>query len=160
MILLDTCILIFDALTPERSRGPARNALVQGQAKGTLACADISLWEIAMLWCRQAGDGPWSRQMNRDELRRESEVCIRSVLRDHVQDGTAVYLYGSRARGDAAWNSDYDLWIDADLPDRVIAEIIDALDESIVPFHVDIVTTPSLRGAFGERVRAEARRWM
>jgi len=42
----------------------------------------------------------------------------------------------------------------------VIAEIIDVLDESIVPFQVDIVTTSSLRGAFGERVRAEAKRWM
>ena len=98
--------------------------------------------------------------MNRDDLRRESEACIRTVLRHHLQDGTAVYLYGSRARGDATWHSDYDLWIDADLSDRVIAEIIDELDESIVPFHVDVVTTPRLRGAFGERVRAEAKRWM
>jgi predicted nucleotidyltransferase len=98
--------------------------------------------------------------MNRDDLRRESEACIRTVLRRHLRDGAALYLYGSRARGDAAWNSDHDLWIDADLSDRVIAEIIDGLDGSIVPFHVDVVTTPSLRGAFGERVRAEARRWM
>lgn len=49
MILLDTCVLIFDALTPERLSAPARDAFAQGQVKGTLACADISLWEIAML---------------------------------------------------------------------------------------------------------------
>jgi len=49
VILLDTCILIFDALTPERLSTAARDALKRGEADGTLACADISLWEIAML---------------------------------------------------------------------------------------------------------------
>ncbi|HEY0720850.1 MAG TPA: type II toxin-antitoxin system VapC family toxin, partial [Gammaproteobacteria bacterium] len=49
MILLDTCVLIFDALTPERLSPAARDALVRGEADGKLACADISLWEIAML---------------------------------------------------------------------------------------------------------------
>ena len=49
MILLDTCALIFDALTPERLSGAAREALDRGEADGTLACADISLWEIAIL---------------------------------------------------------------------------------------------------------------
>lgn len=49
MILLDTCTLIFDALAPERLSPAAREALARGEAEGGLACADISLWEIAML---------------------------------------------------------------------------------------------------------------
>jgi PIN domain nuclease of toxin-antitoxin system len=49
VILLDTCALVFDALTPQRLSGAARDALEAGEAGGTLACADISLWEIAML---------------------------------------------------------------------------------------------------------------
>jgi PIN domain nuclease of toxin-antitoxin system len=49
LILLDTCALIFDALTPERVSETARNILDQGEADGSLACCDISLWEIAML---------------------------------------------------------------------------------------------------------------
>lgn len=49
MILLDTCVLIFDALTPQRLSPAALHALEQGEGEGTLACADISLWEIAML---------------------------------------------------------------------------------------------------------------
>ena len=49
MILLDTCALIFDALTPERLTPAAAAALDQGEREGNLACADISLWEIAML---------------------------------------------------------------------------------------------------------------
>ncbi|MEA3275041.1 MAG: type II toxin-antitoxin system VapC family toxin [Pseudomonadota bacterium] len=49
MILLDTCALIYDALAPERLSTAARAALDTGETNGTLACADISLWEIAML---------------------------------------------------------------------------------------------------------------
>lgn len=49
MILLDTCALVYDALTPERLGAAARAALDAGEQEDTLACADISLWEIAML---------------------------------------------------------------------------------------------------------------
>ena len=49
MILLDTCVLIFDALTPERLSPRACSVLEQGEQEGVLVCADISLWEIAML---------------------------------------------------------------------------------------------------------------
>ena len=98
--------------------------------------------------------------MNRSDLMRLSEDFIRETLLRYLHSDTAVYLYGSRARGDAAWNSDYDLWVDSDLPRYQINEITENLDESFVSFHVDLVTTPMLRGEFGERVRAEAKRWM
>ena len=49
MILLDTCVLIFDALAPEQLGPKARRELEKGRASGSLACSDISLWEIAML---------------------------------------------------------------------------------------------------------------
>jgi PIN domain nuclease of toxin-antitoxin system len=49
LILLDTCALIFDALTPERLSASARTALDQGEADASLACCGITLWDIAML---------------------------------------------------------------------------------------------------------------
>ncbi len=45
-ILLDTHILIFDALAPEKLSQTARHLLDQAEA---LFCADISLWELSML---------------------------------------------------------------------------------------------------------------
>lgn len=49
MILLDTHVLIWDALTPARLSAPARQAIAEAnQSDGILVC-DISLWEIAML---------------------------------------------------------------------------------------------------------------
>ena len=49
MILLDTCVLVFDALAPERLSAEALRAVEKGEENGSLACCDISLWEIAML---------------------------------------------------------------------------------------------------------------
>lgn len=49
MVVLDTCVLIFDALTPDRLSESARTAIERADASRDLACCDISLWEVAML---------------------------------------------------------------------------------------------------------------
>ena len=49
MIVLDTQILLFDVLEPKRLSRRAKHALAEGTQDGTLACSDISLWEIAWL---------------------------------------------------------------------------------------------------------------
>jgi len=98
--------------------------------------------------------------MTRQELINQSEAYIRQRLKERIPSQARVYLYGSRARHDNRWNSDYDLWIDADTPRKVIAELTDQFEESFVPFKVDIVTTPQLKGRFAERVKKEAIPWM
>jgi PIN domain nuclease of toxin-antitoxin system len=47
VVVLDTHVLVYDALEPKRLSARARRAL-EG-AHGPLAASDISLWEIAML---------------------------------------------------------------------------------------------------------------
>lgn len=49
MILLDTCIIIWDALQPDRITREARSAINQAEKNHTLIISDISLWEISML---------------------------------------------------------------------------------------------------------------
>lgn len=49
MLLLDTCAMVFDALDPARLSKKAALAISTADDVGTLACCDISLWEIAML---------------------------------------------------------------------------------------------------------------
>jgi PIN domain nuclease of toxin-antitoxin system len=49
MIILDTCALIFDALTPEKLSTTAKKEILHAEQKNQLFCCDISLWEIAML---------------------------------------------------------------------------------------------------------------
>jgi PIN domain nuclease of toxin-antitoxin system len=50
VIVCDTHVLLFDAFAPRRLSKPARRALDRGEADGELACADISLWEMACLF--------------------------------------------------------------------------------------------------------------
>jgi predicted nucleotidyltransferase len=98
--------------------------------------------------------------MTRQELINRSEAYIRRTLREHIPSQARVYLYGSRAHGDNRWNSDYDLWIDGEISGRILSELIEEIEESFVPFKVEIVTTPQLTGRFGERVKQEARPWI
>ena len=98
--------------------------------------------------------------MTRQELIDQSEAYIRKNLRKHIPPQVKIYLYGSRAHGNNRWNSDYDIWIDGEIPVRILSELSEDLEESFVPFRVEIVTTLQLTGRFGERVKQEARPWM
>ncbi len=98
--------------------------------------------------------------MTRQELINRSEALIRQILGEHIPPQARIYLYGSRAKGDNRWNSDYDLWIDGEISSRKLVELIEKLEESVVPFRVEIVTTQQLTGRFGERVKQEARPWV
>jgi predicted nucleotidyltransferase len=97
--------------------------------------------------------------MTRQELIDRSEAYIHQILRDHIPSQARIYLYGSRANGDNRWNSDYDLWIDGEISSRILSKIIEELEESFVPFRVEIVTDSQLTGRFGERVKREAKPW-
>ncbi len=98
--------------------------------------------------------------MTRDELTEASESYIRKLIKQHISSHTHVFLYGSRAQGNHRWNSDYDLWIDADLSPVLLDQVTEELNESFVPFKVDIVTTPKLKGRFAEEVKRKAILWM
>lgn len=52
MIVLDTHVLVNDALDSKRLSRRARAAIEEGQAARSLACSDMSLWEIAFLIAR------------------------------------------------------------------------------------------------------------
>ena len=56
MIVLDTHVLVFDALKPSRLSARARMVINQADAGRELACCDISLWEIAMLIAKRLLD--------------------------------------------------------------------------------------------------------
>lgn len=53
-IICDTHVLLFWVDAPKRLSSNAYSAVEHGLASGTLACADITLWEIAMLYAQGA----------------------------------------------------------------------------------------------------------
>ncbi len=49
MIVIDTHILIWLSLTPERITAPAQQAIADANSADGIIIADITLWEVAML---------------------------------------------------------------------------------------------------------------
>ncbi len=98
--------------------------------------------------------------MTQEELISKSETYIRQILKKYIALPERINIYGSRAKGNSRWNSDYDLWIDSEISSRKLNELINELEESFVPFRVKIVTTRQLTGRFGEHVKREAKLWI
>lgn len=61
---------------------------------------------------------------------------IKDILGDNIHHFEA---FGSRTKGNSRPLSDLDLAYDGTLPDNEIAQIMNAFDDSILPFKVDIV---------------------
>lgn len=72
-----------------------------------------------------------------------------------------LYLFGSRAQGKACETSDIDVAILSlePLPPGLIAEIREALEESHIPFEVDVVDLTEADAHFRERVLKEGILW-
>lgn len=49
MIVLDTCAILWDALSPNQLSKKAGTAISRADANNAIIISDISLWEIAML---------------------------------------------------------------------------------------------------------------
>ncbi len=81
---------------------------------------------------------------------------LRQLFKSSLPPDTPVYLYGSRARYTHRWNSDFDFWIDAPLTRERLSALEDAIDDSFLPFHVDIVASPLVAGRFEREVRQGA----
>ena len=73
-----------------------------------------------------------------------------------------VYLFGSRASGRARATSDIDVAIDAaaPLPRGVLVALRDALEESTIPYRVDVVDLAETDSDFRERIRREGVLWI
>ena len=87
---------------------------------------------------------------------------VRQLVLDGLGDYPAkVYLFGSRAIGNARPTSDIDVavWPLADLPVGTLALIREALYESLIPFTVDLVDLRDTDAAFRARVLKEGIAW-
>jgi len=87
---------------------------------------------------------------------------VRRVLREVLGDGTAtVYLFGSWARGTATSISDIDVAIKAiaPLPPGALARLRERLEESHVPYRVEVVDLDEIDPAFRQRILEESVPW-
>jgi predicted nucleotidyltransferase len=66
----------------------------------------------------------------------------------HTQSGCAVFLFGSRARGDYRPFSDLDILIQGSPNPSLLSSIAEKLEESNLPFRVDLVGEGDLADAY------------
>lgn len=73
-----------------------------------------------------------------------------------------VYLFGSWVTGGRHEASDIDVAVEAETPLRagLLAELRESLDESSIPYRVDVVDLADADAAFRERVRREGVVWI
>ncbi|MCL6522274.1 MAG: nucleotidyltransferase domain-containing protein [Firmicutes bacterium] len=87
---------------------------------------------------------------------------VRALVLQHLRGtGARVFLFGSWARGEERAASDIDIAVDHDspLPPGCLAELREVLEESTIPFRVDLVDLAECDPAFRSRVTEEAVEW-
>jgi len=89
------------------------------------------------------------------------EEVRRIVLGVLGKQPVSVYLFGSWARGDATPQSDIDLAIEAHSPLQpgLLALLRERLEESRVPYRVEVVELSGVDPQFRRRILAEGVRW-
>ena len=73
--------------------------------------------------------------------RKYIDITREIILSIIDRNNTTVFLFGSRAENSARSNSDIDIGFmcEKKIEDKLFNRIRAALDESIVPFHVDLI---------------------
>lgn len=72
-----------------------------------------------------------------------------------------LYGFGSFAKGAESTSSDIDIAIDADvpLPNHVFADIRDRLEESTIPYAVDVINMQTANSRLKDEIRKNGVRW-
>ncbi|MGH8009329.1 MAG: type VII toxin-antitoxin system MntA family adenylyltransferase antitoxin [Candidatus Binatia bacterium] len=86
---------------------------------------------------------------------------VQRIARETLTENEVVYLFGSWARGEATPCSDIDLAVESrtTLPPGLLARLRERLEESHIPYRVDVVDLQKADAAFRQRVLAEGIVW-
>ena len=88
-----------------------------------------------------------------DVTTKEYEL-VRQILADHLPKGTKVWVFGSRAKHTARFNSDLDLALDAGRGiDRLtLAELKDAFNDAPLSYAIDLVDMQQIDASFRNHI--------
>jgi predicted nucleotidyltransferase len=86
----------------------------------------------------------------------EAKAIVSRLLAPY---GGQVYLFGSCAADRPLPHSDIDIGVDSDAPMGVIAEIVEAMEESNIPYYVDIVDMRRSDAEFAAIIRKQGILW-
>jgi predicted nucleotidyltransferase len=86
----------------------------------------------------------------------EAKAIVARALAPYSGD---VYLFGSCADGRASSHSDIDIGIDSAAPRDVMAAIDEAMEESAIPYFVDVIDMRRADLEFVAIIRRQGIRW-
>ncbi|MBO1926483.1 nucleotidyltransferase domain-containing protein [Thiomicrorhabdus sp. 6S2-11] len=86
----------------------------------------------------------------------EREI-IQAILANYLPENCSVWVFGSRAKGRATYQSDLDLAIECQslLDSKIISRLKYEFEESKLPFMVDIVDFNSVSDSFREIIERD-----
>jgi predicted nucleotidyltransferase len=89
------------------------------------------------------------------DISQEQRETLLALLHRHLP-GVTIWAYGSRVKGTARPNSDLDLVVFTTNAQRPqVSELKDALDESNIPFRVDLHVWDNIPERFHDIIRHE-----
>lgn len=94
------------------------------------------------------------------KLYKKSEDFLKKLLKEQLPEGSKIFLFGSRAGDDHSRSSDIDIGVIANnLDKKVIIKIKETIDESFVPFKVDIVDFSKVDDDFKKKALRRIVEW-
>ena len=94
--------------------------------------------------------------------RREAIETLRHMVLDALGDHAAeIWLFGSCARGDVRQHSDIDIAVlpGGDVPENLLAILSADIEESLIPYDVDLVDLRRADPELVAEVRREGVKW-
>ena len=93
-------------------------------------------------------------------LYKKSEDFLKKILKENLPGGSKIFLFGSRAMGEQSKSSDIDIGVmSGELDRKMIFKIKEIIDESFVPFKVDIVDFSKVDENFKKKALRKIVRW-
>lgn len=96
------------------------------------------------------------------EMREQILYELKKIITSALSDTDArVYLFGSWARNEEKQSSDIDIAVEAcsQLSSSIWLELNERVEESVIPYHVDIVNLEEASAALIQNVKKEGILW-
>ena len=98
---------------------------------------------------------------NAKVLYKNSEIYLKNLLKKKLPYGSKFFLFGSRAIGSEGFASDIDIGIlpKEPLNDSIISEIQEIIEDSFVPYNVDLVDFSKVSESFKQQALSKIILW-
>lgn len=94
------------------------------------------------------------------KLYKKSEAFLKKLLWENLPQESKIFLFGSRAAGDNSKNADIDIGIISEnLDSKLIIKIKEIIEDSFVPFKVDIVDFSKVDETFKRKALRRIVEW-